>query len=274
MLDDNAGERMVPEVSNGPTFWEHIYRYAFASQFVVGKRVLDVACGEGYGAAACQRAGATHVIGVDISEEVCLHARNKYGVDARRGSAERIPVDDASVDVVISFETIEHVTNPIGFLDEIVRVLAPGGILLISTPDKEVYTGWLGTQNRHHCSEMTEEEFASVLRGRFHSTRFYTQRLISAVWWSPRTLVCESTPWGRIRGFGRLRRAVQRLICPEAVSEPTGEQRSCAVDVILKAARGRGHLLNPFLVRPLGRFQREKSVYMVASAFPRELGHL
>ena len=72
-----------------------------------------------------QRAGAKHVIGVDISEEVCLHARRKYGLDARSGSAERIPLPDSSVDVVVSFETIEHVSDPNSFLDECVQVLVP-----------------------------------------------------------------------------------------------------------------------------------------------------
>ena len=84
-LENNA-ERMVPESSGSFTFWEHVYRYAFACRLAEGKRVLDVACGEGYGAAALRKAGAAQVIGVDISEEVCLHARRKYGLDARAGS--------------------------------------------------------------------------------------------------------------------------------------------------------------------------------------------
>ena len=101
MLDHNAGERMVPEVADQSTFWEHVYRYAFASRFVAGKRVLDIACGEGYGAAALQKAGAASVVGVDASDLACSHARSKYGLDARAGSAEQIPLPDNSVDVVI-----------------------------------------------------------------------------------------------------------------------------------------------------------------------------
>ena len=266
MLDDNTGERMVPEISDRLTFWEHVYRYAFASRFVIGKRVLDIACGEGYGAAALQKAGAGHVIGVDVSESVCLHARNKYGLDARAGSAERIPLGDGTVDVIVSFETIEHIANPGDFLDECVRVLAPGGRLVISTPNKEVYTERLGTRNHHHCSEMTEEEFASALRGRFHGAHFYTQRPDTAAWWSPRTLICESTPWRHIRGFGRLRRAVQMWIFPEAVSDPTDEQRTLAVELILEVARSRRRLLNQFVVRPERGWQQERSVYIIATA--------
>jgi SAM-dependent methyltransferase len=266
VLDDNAGERMVPETSDRFTFWEHVYRYAFASRFVAGRRVLDIACGEGYGAAALQKAGAFHVIGVDVSEDACVHALKRYGLDARPGSGEQIPLADDSVDVVVSFETIEHVRNPGRFLDECARVLAPGGRLVISTPDKQVYSGRLGTRNRHHCAEMTEEEFASALRARFHDTHFYTQRPDSAALWSPRSLVCESTPWKRVRGFGRLRRAVQRRMFPEAVNDPTAEQRASVADVILGAARSSRNLLNPHVVRPWRSWHREKSVYLVATA--------
>ena len=261
-----TGERMVPESADTFTFWEHVYRYAFASRFVRGKRVLDIACGEGYGAAALQKAGAVQVIGVDVSESVCLHARGKYGLDARPGTAEQIPLPNKSVDVVVSFETIEHVPDPACFLDECVRVLAPGGMLIISTPNKEVYTSRQSTRNPYHCSEMTEEEFAYALRSRFQDARFYTQRPDSAAWWSARTLVCEDTPWKRIRGFWRVRRAMQSWIFPEAVNNPTDEQRRSALDLALEAARSWRRLLNPYVVRPQRRRHREKSIYMVATA--------
>ena len=257
---------MVPESAAAATFWEHAYRYAFASRFVAGKRVLDIACGEGYGAAALQKTGAIQVIGVDISEPACFHARNKYGLDARLGGAEQIPLPDNSVDVVVSFETIEHVHDPGRFLDECARVLGLGGRLIISTPNKEVYTGQLSTLNRHHCSEMTEEEFASAVRSRFQDVRFFTQRPHSAAWWSPRTFICESTPWRHVRGFRRLRRAVQRGIFPESVDDPTSEQRALALDTILLLAGSRRRLLNPFIVRPRRTWHREHSVYIIATA--------
>jgi SAM-dependent methyltransferase len=259
-------ERMVPDSAGTPTFWEHVYRYALASRFVAGKRVLDIACGEGYGAAALQKAGAARVIGVDVSESTCRHARNKYGLDARPGTAEKIPLSDNSVDVIVSFETIEHVPNPIGFLDECVRILTPGGRLIISTPDEEVYTGRLGTRNPYHCSEMTESEFSALLCSRFHDAHFYTQRPYSAAWWSPRTLVCENTPWGQLRGFRRLRRAIQKQIFPEAVTAPTDQQRASVENVILKVAKSWRRLLNPYVVRPQRKIHHEKAAYIVATA--------
>jgi 2-polyprenyl-3-methyl-5-hydroxy-6-metoxy-1,4-benzoquinol methylase len=259
-----TGERMVPENSDLFTFWEHVYRYAFASRFVSGKRVLDIACGEGYGAAALQKAGAAQIIGVDISEAVCLHARSKYGLDARPGTAEQIPLPDRSVDVIISFETIEHVPDPHRFLGECVRILVPGGKLVISTPNKRIY-GQNG-KNPYHCSEMTPEEFACALNSRFHDPRFYTQRPHSAAWWSPRTLACENPPWGSIRGSRRLRRLFQRWTFPEGIQGPTEEQRRSAIEIVMKVAASWPLPLNHYVVRPQRMWHREKSVYMVAVA--------
>jgi SAM-dependent methyltransferase len=256
---------MVPEMGGGFTFWEHVYRYAFASRFVAGKRVLDIACGEGYGAAALQKAGAAHVIGVDVSEEVCVHAHGKYGLDARPGTAEQIPLSDESIDVVVSFETIEHVPEPDRFLDECVRILTPGGRLIISTPNKGVYTWPDGASNPHHCSEMTEEEFSLALRSRFRNSRFYTQHPDFAPWWSTRTFVCDNTPWRGVRGFGRLRRAIQNATSPEAVSEPTDEQKRSIVDLILRLGRSPHRFLNPYALRPQRKWTCERATYIVAT---------
>ena len=98
-------------------------RYRFAKDFVRGKRVLDIACGEGYGAAALAKAGASSVVGVDVSADVCDHALRKYGLDARPGDAQAIPLPDRSIDLVVSFETIEHVDDPNVFVRECARVL-------------------------------------------------------------------------------------------------------------------------------------------------------
>lgn len=182
---DHTGERMVPEKADNATFWEHIHRYRFATQFVNKKSVIDIACGEGYGTAALQRAGASNIIGVDISEETCSHARRKYGVDARVGDAMKIPLADKSVDVVISFETIEHVPDPARFLDECVRVLKKNGIAVISTPNASVYFEGTGS-NPFHCSEMKENEFLDLLKSRFEICTFFPTtsrcRMVESSW--------------------------------------------------------------------------------------------
>jgi ubiquinone/menaquinone biosynthesis C-methylase UbiE len=263
----NDGERMLPEFTDTYTFWEHIYRYAFASHFVREKRVLDIACGEGYGAAALQKAGAAHVIGVDISEAACLHARSKYGIDARKGTAEQIPLGDGSVDVVISFETIEHVPNPGRFLDECARVLAPGGMLIISTPNKSVY-GRL-VQNPFHCSEMTVDEFTAAMRSRFDECRFYAQRPATAPWSLIWSLTMGETPLNRIRGFNRLSRAVQRILAPKAMRQPTKEQRESASEMVLEVAKTPLRFLNPYLLRPRRDSDAQLFTYLVATAIRR-----
>ena len=163
---DFTGERMVPEHTPANVFWEHFYRYRFATRFVKDKRVLDIACGEGYGTAALKNAGTASIIGIDVSQEACEHAQAKYGIDARIGQAENIPLPSQSVDVIVSFETIEHIERPEAFIAECVRLLVSGGILIISTPNREVH-GEEGSGNPFHCSEMTEEEFVSLLSSRF-----------------------------------------------------------------------------------------------------------
>jgi 2-polyprenyl-3-methyl-5-hydroxy-6-metoxy-1,4-benzoquinol methylase len=262
-----TGERMVPEAADSFTFWEHVYRYAFACRFAAGKRVLDIACGEGYGAEALRQAGAASVIGVDISEQACIHAREKYGIDARVGSADQIPLADASVDLVVSFETVEHVPDPRRFLGECARVLAAGGTLIVSTPNKDVYSGPGTTPNPFHCSEMTEREFLAALAGNFRKVRLYTQRARSAGWWSPRALAVEARIGAG--GLERLRRSAQVRLFPRAVYDPTEEERRHVVQQILTASRASTHPLNIYAVRRRFGWTREKPRYFVAVAVAR-----
>lgn len=104
-----TGERFVPEV-HGSIQLEHLHRYILACKAVAGKSVLDIASGEGYGSAMLART-ALKVTGVDISQEAVSHAQARYQIenlDFCLGSCSAIPLEDASVDVVVSFETIEH----------------------------------------------------------------------------------------------------------------------------------------------------------------------
>ncbi|HEV2618193.1 MAG TPA: class I SAM-dependent methyltransferase [Candidatus Acidoferrales bacterium] len=265
LILENTGERMIPESSDNSTFWEHVYRYAFASRFVKGKQVLDIACGEGYGAAALQKAGAARVIGVDIAEDACLHAREKYGIEARTGSGEKIPVEDGSIDIIVSFETIEHIPDPHRFLDECARVLVPHGRLIISTPNKGIY-GSPDTPNPYHCSEMTEDEFASALRSRFRQTRFYSQHPHFAPWWSPRTFVANVTSWNSLPGFKRLHHSAQFRLAPRTVYDPTETQRNCVIEQILDMRKNQHPFLNPYTLRPRRKWNGEKPTYIVANA--------
>ncbi len=256
----NYTERMVPEEAHARIFWEHVARYRFAKDFVSGKRVLDIACGEGYGAAAFVKAGASSVIGVDISSEACQQARRKYGLDARVGDAQAIPLPDRSIDVIVSFETIEHVDDPATFLRECARVLVPEGVLIVSTPNRPVYTGE-GKQNPFHRLEFNEEEFVELLKTRFKSSRLYTQYARSAAWWSFRSIAAEQSPWLRIKGFWRL----SSWFCPAIRTHVNQTIRSSADQIILARDTFPSSLFNPYIVRPRSGAQEQPYIFIAVA---------
>jgi SAM-dependent methyltransferase len=261
----DSGERMLPETADPATFWEHIYRYRFASRFVRHKRVLDIACGEGYGAAAFVRAGAASVLGIDISEETCEHARRKYGIDARPGSAESIPLPARTIDVVVSFETIEHLAKPDAFLTECVRVLAPGGVLIISTPNREIFHA-AGRNSPFHCSEFSEAEFHALLSRHLSRCRFYGQWPWSVAWWSPHSLASSDSEWLAVRGFWRLREFLRRKTCPHIWDELIEGNRRSPVELILSRDRWLASLVNPYCVTKRSSWRREQPIYIIARA--------
>ncbi len=174
-----TGERYLPEVG-GDIELEHRHRYIFAKQFSAGKRVLDIASGEGYGSALLAKSAAS-VVGVDISTEAVAHATAKYqaaNLEFRLGSCSAIPLADQSVDIVVSFETIEHHIEHHAMMREIKRVLVPGGLLIISSPDKREYSDRPSYANSYHLRELYREEFSSLLDAYFKNHRIAGQRVI------------------------------------------------------------------------------------------------
>jgi SAM-dependent methyltransferase len=151
-----------------------------ACEFVKGKIVLDIASGEGYGSHLLSKA-ALKVTGVDISEEAVAHANIKYGsktnLTYQVGSASAIPIEDASVDIVTSFETLEHTTEHEEFLKEIKRVLIPGGMLIMSTPDKVPYRV-REPINPYHLKELTTDEFQHLIKSNFTHAEYFSQRCL------------------------------------------------------------------------------------------------
>ena len=138
---DFTGERMTPSVT-GQVAFEHYHRYCLARDLVAGRDVLDIASGEGYGAAILADV-ARSVVGVEIDEATVTHAIAAYNAPNLRyvqGDALAIPLPDASVDVVVSFETLEHLRDQNRFLLETRRVLRPNGLFIVSTPDRLVYS--------------------------------------------------------------------------------------------------------------------------------------
>ncbi|MBI4808482.1 MAG: class I SAM-dependent methyltransferase [Nitrosomonadales bacterium] len=174
-----TGERFVPE-KHGNLELEHLHRYLQASEIVRDKVVLDLACGEGYGSALLAKK-AGKVIGVDISTDAILHAQKRYqkeNLEYIEGSCAAIPIPTASVDVVVSFETIEHHKQHELMMHEIKRVLRPTGVLLISSPDKQHYSVETGYINPFHARELYQHEFKQLLRNHFTNVIFFGQRVI------------------------------------------------------------------------------------------------
>ncbi|MCL5777445.1 glycoside hydrolase family 99-like domain-containing protein [Limibaculum sp. FT325] len=174
-----TGERYVSG-HEGPTQHAHYHRYLFALQFCSGKDVLDVACGEGYGASLLASA-ASSVAGLDVDGETIAFARRNYDRDNltfRQGDATRMPFDNGSFDVVVSFETIEHFAEHEAFLAEIRRVLRPRGLLIISSPNRPIYSDKPGYDNPFHVRELDFGQFDELLKTHFKHVQMLGQRKI------------------------------------------------------------------------------------------------
>jgi ubiquinone/menaquinone biosynthesis C-methylase UbiE len=173
------GERLETNVFNEVAV-EHLHRYAIALSLVKGKEVLDLASGEGYGTNLLATV-ANQVTGVDIAKEVIQHAKTKYNRENLRfleGSAENIPVKSNSVDVVVSFETIEHHNKHEEMLSEIKRVLKKNGLLIISSPDKLNYSDKTGQINPYHVKELYTNEFKELIGKYFNNLEMFYQKNI------------------------------------------------------------------------------------------------
>jgi O-antigen biosynthesis protein len=177
-----TGERCVPWAPDKRVVCEHLHRYLWAEQVVRGKRVLDLGCGEGYGSAILGRS-AEAVIGVDIDRDTIEHATSNYGaprVEFQVADARDLaPLADDSFDVVVGFEMIEHIGEQQPVLSEVGRVLRADGLLILSTPNRDVYNAEREEPNPFHVTELSKEEFRTLLSGSFEHTAIWEQRTFS-----------------------------------------------------------------------------------------------
>jgi ubiquinone/menaquinone biosynthesis C-methylase UbiE len=164
---------------------EHLSRYQFANStnLVPGQRVVDVACGEGYGCQILSNSQPSLLLGIDIDFHTTQIARSDC-VDSTiiaQAQAEVLPLADKLFDTVISFETIEHLERPEEFLDNVARILDVNGTLIISTPNRTVFNpnATLNDKpnNRFHTREYTQEEFETLLGEHFSEVKLYGQEV-------------------------------------------------------------------------------------------------
>jgi SAM-dependent methyltransferase len=181
-----TGERFTPECVR-EIWYEHWHRYVFARAFAPGRRVLDAACGEGYGSAMLA-ASAASVLGVDIADAAVAHARQRYAQHANlrfeQGDCTALTCADAQFDLIVSFETLEHVAAQEALIAGFARTLAPEGLLIVSSPDKRTYSEKSGFRNEFHVRELYRDELLALLRPHFPFVRLYAQKLLfqSAIW--------------------------------------------------------------------------------------------
>jgi SAM-dependent methyltransferase len=188
-LAEFTGERLIPGQVDVDLLNEHMARYTFAARLAREKRVLDAGCGAGYGSA--ELAGMAHsVIGIDVAAEAVEFARQHYplpNLQFEQGSCTSLPHGDASFDLVVAFEVIEHLANWREFLLEVRRVLSSGGQFIVSTPNKLYYTESRGEQgaNPFHVHEFDFAEFGEELRAVFPHVSLFLENHVEGVTFQP-----------------------------------------------------------------------------------------
>lgn len=178
-IEEYSGERFVPGIEDEKLAIEHMQRYLSIVSAISNKNVVDIACGEGYGTAILAEKAST-IIGIDIDKEAIARAREKYqkhNLSYLCGSIAEIPLKDHSVDAIVSLETIEHVSQTLQmqFLNECRRVLKDDGILIMSTPNKEIYSDRYNYFNEYHVHEFYHDEFIDFLHKQFKYIKEYNQ---------------------------------------------------------------------------------------------------
>ena len=206
-MTEPTGERFLPEVWGTAVLGaEHHARYRLAAQLAAGRTVLDAGCGVGWGTALLLVAGARSATGIDISSEAIAdaHAREPRATFAV-GDLRCLPLSDRRFDLITCFEAIEHVEDPQRAFDELARMLAPGGVLLVSSPNPRVYP----PGNPFHVHEFAPEELYEELAARFSSVTLWQQFGFAA------SVLVADRSWAASDGIPMMGRSV--------VEEPAGQ---------------------------------------------------
>ena len=216
---------------------EHVARYEYVSDAARGKRVLDLACGSGYGSAILARTAA-RVVGVDVSPDAVAVAAVRYaGADVRFlcGDARRVPLAPEQFDLVTSFETIEHLPDGDidAYLDEVHRVLVPGGRVFVSTPDRDSYSLGGATGNPFHLHEFNREEFTARIGRRFEVSAMYGQEFAPRWQWRLARAAARGPLFGVV---ARAWRAYKMVVATSAEIAPVDGRRGKVPMVLIADA--------------------------------------
>ena len=178
-----TGERIIPGSVDDDLLNEHLCRYRFAQLLVEDKAVLDVGSGVGYGSKIlAEKAGS--VLALDVSEEAVRYAGERYAgenIELVVGDCHELPLASHSMDVVVSYELIEHLQGQKAHLLEVSRVLKPDGLTVISTPNRIFYSQESNQANPFHTREFDFQEFLDFLKSVFSSVQIYFQNHIAGL---------------------------------------------------------------------------------------------
>jgi SAM-dependent methyltransferase len=171
-----TGERTLPDVPE-ENYWyrRHLVVYEWIARRVGGLRVVDMACGEGYGSDVLARAGARSVVGVDANPEAHEHARLRYVRDNLRFERDMVERYAEPCDAIVFLQTIEHVHDPGAVLEHFAAMLAPGGTAFVSTPNVLTLAppGAERSGNPWHLVEYRPQEFDALCRASFESVELH-----------------------------------------------------------------------------------------------------
>ena len=176
-----TGERYVPGEGGAQIAYEHWHRYVFAKRWAVGRNVLDVGCGTGYGTALLS--GVARLCwGIELDRETAREASKLASAEnlcVLQADVGKLPLATASMDIVVAFEILEHVEDYQSLMQELARVLSPDGTLLISTPNKASYSDHRQYRNPYHIKEFYRDEFLALLHRYFPEVLLCHQQIRS-----------------------------------------------------------------------------------------------
>src|SRR6476619_5025856 len=190
-----TGERTLPDVPE-ENYWyrRHLVVYEWIAARTAGMRVVDMACGEGYGSNLMAERGAAAVVGVDANPEAHEHARLRYVRPNLRYERDLVESFAEPCDAVVFLQTIEHVQDAGAILEHFKSMLAPGGIAFVSTPNLLTLAppGAEKSDNPWHVKEYRAAEFRQLceahfprveLHGLFHARKLRVHEIAIKLGW-------------------------------------------------------------------------------------------
>ena len=226
-------ERIVPDDTEPGIVALHLKRYEFARPLCSARDVLDAACGVGYGTAYLAD-GARRVVGVDVDAEAIAYARERYArpnVEFVQEDLAELGMPEDSFDVVVSFETIEHLAQPEAFLAHAARVLREDGVFVVSTPRVEKTT--TSPENPFHTLELSRDDFEAMLGRHFGAVELYGQHRIQT---RRHRLLQRADVLGLRKRLPFVRRASRAVAGTAAMDEVTADEIEISRDSLDSAS--------------------------------------